>query len=850
MRSTARSVSLPLGLLVVCFQAASATDVPPHAPARIPVSDEFRWRFTHLSFGDGPSRASVRQIVQDKQGFLWFGTQDGLKRFDGYRLREYRYQQGSLNGLSGTSVAALFTDRTGYVWVASDWYLDRYDPATEGFTSYAPAGAADKKFPGGINGINQDREGIIWLATTNGIYRLDPATGDLTRYVRGLSSPHTTSTFEEKNGTFWIVTKEGLDVFNRRTGMVTHHLPIHLPGSASELGVSVRLLEDRAGVLWMTLPFGTGLAVLNRQTLKISEYPIEGRNSIEAILEDESGTIWLASSGNGLLKLDRDRKAVIRLRNSRTDPDSLSSDHVRTVFEDRERNIWAGTQGGGINRVASRPTPFRQFRHEPDNPNSLAKDEVTSVYEDSAGILWAGNRAALNRVDRKTGRVTIYRDTGGPRNLSNTYILSIAEDRSGYMWFGTSGGGLNRFDRKTGLFRVYRHDAAAHDSLSDDFVYSLFVDREGRLWAGTDNGLDRFDPATQRFRTFRLPETGMSSYRGISEDASGGLWLATLVAGLHHLDPATGKIHVYRHSSDPASLINDWVNAVSVDRSGMVWAGTQSGLDRLDPRTGMFRAYYEKDGLPNNNLSGILEDDGGDLWLSTNNGLSRFSPAGGKFRNYYFADGIAGNEFYRRNGAWKSPSGEMFFCSTVGLTSFFPDQVVDNPFVPPVVLTDFLLSDKTVPVGGQSPLSQSISLTKSLILHPEQNIFSFEFSALSFASPERNRYRYRLDNLETEWNERDSNHRTVTYTPLPPGQYTFLVQGSNNRGLWNESGASIAINILPPWWRTWWFRGASAFSLLALCWCAYWYRLSQITTQLNLRVEGRIAEPTRIARAP
>src|ERR1700722_7364879 len=162
MRSTARSVSLPLGLLVVCFQAASATDVPPHAPARIPVSDEFRWRFTHLSFGDGPSRASVRQIVQDKQGFLWFGTQDGLKRFDGYRLREYRYQQGSLNGLSGTSVAALFTDRTGYVWVASDWYLDRYDPATEGFTSYAPAGAADKKFPGGINGINQDREGIIW----------------------------------------------------------------------------------------------------------------------------------------------------------------------------------------------------------------------------------------------------------------------------------------------------------------------------------------------------------------------------------------------------------------------------------------------------------------------------------------------------------------------------------------------------------------------------------------------------------------------------------------------------------------------------------------------------------------
>jgi ligand-binding sensor domain-containing protein/signal transduction histidine kinase len=848
MQSLSQPLPLPVGLLLVCFQAAFASDVGPRTAVRIPVSDELTLRFSHLSFGDGPSRASVRQIAQDKLGFLWFGTQDGLRRYDGYRFREYRYQQGSVNGMSGTSVAALFADRAGYVWVASDWHLDRYDPASENFTSYAPAGAADKKFPGGINGINQDRDGIIWLATTNGIYRLEPATGNLKRYVSGLSSPHTTSTFEEKNGTFWIVTTEGLDAFDRRAGMVTHHLQIHQPGSASESGVPVQLLEDHAGVFWLTLPFGTGLAVLNRQALTISECPIAGQNSIEAIQEDESGAIWLASSENGVLKLDRDRKAVIRYRNSRTDSDSLSSDQVHALFEDRERNIWVGTQGGGINRVTSRPTPFRQYRHEPDNPNSLAKDEVTSVFEDSEGILWVGNRVALNRVDRKTGGVTIYRNTGGPRNLSNTYILSIAEDRSGYLWFGTSGGGLNRFDRRTGLFRVYRHEEAAPDSLSDDFVYSLFVDRQGTLWAGTDKGLDRFDSATQGFRTFRLPETGMSSYRAISEDASGGLWLATLVAGLQYFDPATGEIRAYRHSSDPASLIYDWVNAVLVDHSGMVWAGTSSGLARLDPRTGVFRAYYETDGLPNNNLSGILEDDGGDLWLSTNNGLSRFSPASGKFRNYYVADGIAGNEFYRRNGAWKSPGGEMFFCSTVGLTSFFPDHVVDNPYVPPVVLTDFLLSDKTVPVGSQSPLRQSISLTGSLVLHPEQNIFSFEFSALSFASPGRNRYRYRLENLETEWKERDSNHRTVTYTTLPPGHYTFRVQGSNNRGLWNEAGASIAINILPPWWSTWWFRGASALSLLALCWFAYCYRLNQITTQLNLRFEERLTERTRIAR--
>jgi ligand-binding sensor domain-containing protein/signal transduction histidine kinase len=822
-------------------------------------------RFAHVSFGEGPSSSSIKGIIQDSQGFLWFGTQDGLKRYDGYRFRDYRKQDGNPNGLSGTAISALFLDRSGTLWVASDWFLDRYDPATERFVPARTGSGGPMRFGAGINNINQDSNGTIWLSTTTGLFRLDPGTGSLSHYDHqpgdpaSLSSDLVKSTFEEKDGTFWVATTEGLDVFDRRTARVTDRIPLNPPTAKTAMGTAIprlrgdqpiKLMVDHAGVLWAIFPFGGGLATVDRKAHKLIAYAFNGAgvdSFIDGIQEDREGSLWLASSADGLLKLDRTRRLVVRYRNNPLDPGSLSSDNVQALFEDREGNIWVGTQGGDLNRFTSRPPPFKRYRHEPGNPNSLLKDEVTSVYEDSRGILWVGNRVALNRIDRKTGQYTIYRTAGGPGELSNTYVISIVEDHSGYLWFGTSGGGLNRFDGRTGQFKVYRHDPADPGSLSDDLVYSLFVDREGAFWVGTDNGLDRFDPATERFQAYKAAEPNMSSYRAIGEDRAGRLWLATVLSGLHRFDPATGRFTVYQHSSAPGSLSNDWVNTVCIDRLGIVWAGTQSGLNRLDPATDKFLVYDERNGLPNSNLSGILEDARGNLWIGTNKGLSRFDPVSGRFTNYYLSDGLPSNEFYRRNGVFKSKTGEMFFSSTGGLAAFFPDRVIENSDPPPVVLTDFLLADDSVRIADSSPLHQSISLTRSLTLEPKQNIFSFEFSALSFANPSRNRYRYRLEPLETVWKERDSSHRTVTYTTLPPGDYTFRVQGSNNRGTWNDTGASVHIRILPPWWATWTFRAACFLSVVAAILSLHFYRLREIARQLNLRFEERLAERTRIA---
>ena len=846
---------LVLGLLLICSCFAVSTQIPSGTAVKVPIVEGTDLRFSHLSFGEGASCSRVSHIVQDDQGFLWFGTQDGLKHYDGYRLREYRHDPRNPSSLSGSYINALFKDSSGKLWVASDQYLDRYDPATEIFTHYR-----SDQIEGAVSHIGQDREGIIWLATNHGLNRVDPVSGQMVSYRHNpddsasLGSNLVRSTFEENDGTFWVATTESLDIFDRRTGKVTRHLPLRgRPMSAVD--AMIHLFEDHTGVLWVTFSSGNGLAVVDRGANSLKEYSFQSAGSgssstsgVVSIFEDQQGTLWLGTNNSGLLKLDRNRKEFVRYRNDPGDPDSLSTDEVLAVFQGREGNIWIGTQGGGVNQLTAGNSAFKRYKHNPGNPNSLDTNFVSSVYEDSHGILWVGTRKALNRIDRKTGRFTFYRTAGGPGNLSSTFVISIIEDRSGYLWFGTFGAGLNRFDRRTGRFKVYRHDPADAHSLSHDTVLDLFLDHKGTLWAGTEDGLSALDPQTDHFRVYKASAVERNRYRDMEEDSDGTLWLATWDAGVQHFDPATGRFTVYRHSATPGSLSSDEVDDICIDHTGTIWAGTHTGLNRFDRATGTFTVYTERDGLPNSNLTGILEDKQGDLWLSTNNGISRFNPRDQTFKNYSTSDGILGNEFYGYNTPWKSPSGEMFFGSYGGLTAFFPDKVVDNPYIPAVVLTDFQIFGRPVLIGGDSPLKQSISLTNSLTLSHAQSIFSFEFSALSYTNPGRNRYRYRLEGLETQWNETDSNRRFVIYTTLAPGEYVFRVQGSNNRGVWNERGATVRIRILPPWWSTWWFRASVAASLLFSLLCVYHIRVRQLAAQFDMRLEERVSERTRIAR--
>ncbi len=860
-----RSILLRMGLLCACCCLTLAGVA--QKPILLPITEGADLRFTHVTFGAGASSGRIAQIVQDDQGFLWMGTQDSLQRYDGYRLREYRHDPANPNSLSGSYIYSLFKDREGQLWVGSNLFLDRFNPQTEVFTHYhLPAG----RFEGWVSHITEDREGTLWLSTNHGLNRLNPSTGQTVRYQHAAGDPSTLSgnqiraTLEGKDGSFWVATTVSLDIFDRRTEKVTQHFSFPVRTAADRPHSEISLCQDHTGTIWVAFSFGDGLASVDRAAGKLVYYSFGADNSdvatlpgMRTIYEDEEGILWLGTASNGVLKLDRERRHFVRYRNHPNDPASLGSDQVVGMYEDREGNVWVGTTGGGVNWFQRKRLPFTRYQHEPGNPHSLDSNYTSAVFIDHTGAMWVGSMSVLTRIDRATGQYTFYRKAGGAGDLSSTWVISIAEDRFGSLWFGTIDGGLNRFDPRSGRFKAYRHNPADPTSLTDDTVLALYIDRKGALWAGTENGLCRFDPATDRFQAFKANGGERFRYRSIGEDSKGNLWLGTLESGLLMLDPATGKFTSYGHTGAAGGLSNATVNQVYVDRADMVWAATENGLDRLDAANGAFTAFYQRDGLPSASLSNILADEGGDLWISTSGGLSRFNPRTREFKNYFATDGLQGDEFYNYASAYKSGDGEMFFNSYAGVVSFRPEKMVEKPYAPPVVLTDFLLFGKQVSLAGESPLRQPIHSTSSITLSHRQSIFSLEFAALSYASPERTRYRYKLEGLETEWNETDSTRRSATYTTLAPGSYVFRVQAHVNRGAWSEKEARLGIVVLPPWWGTWWFRSIAALLILLALWRVYITRVRRIEQhnrelareearlrEQNLELDRKVAERT------
>ena len=804
---------------------------------RLPVIDGTDIRFARLSTADGLSQTKVAQIVQDDQGFMWFGTQYGLNRYDGYNFKVFVHDPGNPNSLSGVFISALFKDRDGTLWVGCDQFLNKLDPATETFTHYSVPF---------VTHISQDTAGMLWLASRTGFYGLDPPTGRLRQYSHdpndpsSLSSNDVKSSGEDKGGRFWVANTEGLDEFDRRTGKVTLHIPCHEPSSV------LSFYEDRFGVFWI---FRSGLAVFDRKTNTLTHYSFHEVESLStaltgvtAMLEDENGTLWLGTHGAGLLKFDREHRRFIRYRNNPAAADSLPQNSVDSLFADREGSIWAGLGRKGLTRFATKPLPFTRLLH---NPSSTTDPFVGAIYEDRQGVLWVGTPEALNRIDRETGHYTSYRRTAGP--AASTDVITIREDRSGNLWVGTYGHGLLRFDRRTGQFKTYQHNPADPYSLSNGFVSRLLVDHNGTLWAATGDTLNRFHAATERFTAYKLDPQRNLFYQELVEDREGTLWLGTDSSGLRRFDPATSQLTVYQHDMNrPGTLSDNRVNSVYFDASGTMWLGTQNGLNKFDRKKGTFTAYTRRDGLPGNAVGCVLEDDHGDLWMSTNNGVARFNPQSRTFKSYSTPDGLPGPDLTGWGACFKSPSGEMFFGGFSGATAFFPDGV-DTLYTPPIVLTNFQLSGNPIEIGGHSPLQKSISYASDLILSRQQNIFSFTFAALSYSNPATNRYRYKLEGLQGDWTEVGSDRRLATYTTLPAGRYTFRAQGATSSGAWSEPGVALRIEILPPWWGTSWFRVASAALILVSIGLLYQARIRRMKRQFQARLEERVGERTRIA---
>jgi ligand-binding sensor domain-containing protein/signal transduction histidine kinase len=820
---------------------------------RFPIIEAGGLRFRRISTSDGLSQTRAAQIVQDDQGFIWFGTQYGINRYDGYEFKVFVHDPKQPNSLCGSYVHALFKDRSGMLWIGCNQLVDRFDPRTETFTHYRvePEGPDNQNMT--VFHISQDREGVLWLATNTGLHSLDAATGVIRHFRHTLERPDGLSTNdikwtgEDRNGSFWVGSRDGLDEFDRRTGTVLLHIPV------PDL-LQVSFFEDHAGRFWITQVTGSGLALYDRSTHTLTRFSFYERDpppgnytGVTGIVEDREGNLWLGSPGMGLLRFEPASRRFIRYRSRPHDSQSIGEDKVIGLFEDQAGNIWVGLNAVGPNYFVPYPSHFTTFKHDPDETDSLPTDFVNAIYEDSQGTLWLGNDQGLYEYDRRAHKGKLITAGLG----ANPTVISVIEDRSGIIWFGTYGHGVVSYDPRSGTYSIYRHDYHDPSSLCNDIVHRLFVDHRGTLWIGTEGGLSALDPGSQRFRNYYAGSEGVAGqyYLTIAEDKAGTLWLGTGRSGLQHFDPATGHLTEYKPSrQDPDGLRDNVVQSVYVSASGVIWIGTQNGLNELDPATGKFKGYDTGDGMPANFVSCLIEDDRGDLWLSTTRGISRFDPQSHAFSNYSVSDGLPGYDFTGWSACSKSSRGELFFGGYSGGVAFLPDSVRATPPMPRVVLTSLEVSGATVPIGPNELLQESISYTRRLILRREQDSFALQFAGIDYVSPEANRVRYRMEGLDPLWYETRGNIRRASYSALPAGDYEFQVQAASARGSWNEPGTSLHITILPPWWATWWFRTAYiAFALLVLG-AVYVIRMRQLSRQLTIRMEERITERTRIAR--
>lgn len=684
-------------------------------PIRMPVVPGNDISFRQLENVRGLSQTRVLQIVQDDQGFMWFGTQYGLDRYDGYKFRVFTPVPGRINSLSGAYIYSLFKDHAGLLWIGCDQFLERFDPATEKFTHYRIESDAPSHVPLTVVHISQDRSGTLWLSTGGGLYGLDPGTGQITHHYihdphnpSSLSSNDLRSTGEDRSGRFWVMERSNLEAFDRKTGKVT--LRASLPESGLD---SASFYEDHLGTFWIV--YGAdrtdgGLATLDRNTHRITNFSLYDSTSgkpmssgVIKILEDENGTLWFASESEGLLKFDREHGRMISYRNQPENVESIAEDRLIALGKDHQGNIWTAFHARAPNVFSIKKPSFSSLLRPSLSPNSLGEYIVNAIYEDREGVLWVGITGSLLRIDPKSQKYEFFRPSGSRLHFDP---ISITEDRWGTLWVGTVTEGLYRFNRDTGQFRNYVHHPDDPSSLSANIIIRIFIDRTERMWLATSNGIDRFDFSTGHFVTYKRDmQNRTESYFDIDEDRNGGLWLGG-TSGLQHFDPTTGKFVGYEHRlDDPHSLSDNRVTSVHVNAAGAVWAATESGLDKLNPENSRFTSYYTKDGLPSDRVNCILEDRRGNLWMSTNRGISRFDPVTNTFKNYSTADGLPGMDFTGWLTCSKGTSGRMYFGGFSGATSFYPDKVVDSAYVPPVVFTDFRLSGRPVEVGSGSPLN-------------------------------------------------------------------------------------------------------------------------------------------------
>jgi signal transduction histidine kinase/ligand-binding sensor domain-containing protein/DNA-binding response OmpR family regulator len=768
-------------------------------------------------------------MLQDSRGFMWFGTRDGLNKYDGYTFTVFKNDVKDKASLSGSIIMDMKEDVKGSLWIAT-WGggISKFDRDTEKFIQFKHNSNDPNSLSSDhVNSIFIDHSGLLWIGTEGGgLDSFDEQKGVFKNYKHQKGNPSSLSqdvvkdVFEDSEHNLWIATfGGGLNLFDRMNKSFTHfkHGEDEKKSISSD-NVTV-VFEDNEQQLWIGTR-GGGLNLFDRaskQFIRFTKGIQDGRTNVNDVIvslgDDDRGNLWVGTENGGLNIYDKSSSTFNNYQHDDVDPGSLSNNSVWAIYNDQIGNMWVGTFSGDLNYWSADGNKFVHYRRN-SSKHSLSHNKVLSIYEDSRSRLWIGtDGGGANLYDSKTGNFIHYEHKeNDPNSICGNHVLSILEDSKGNIWFGTWADGISVFNQKHNSYTHFRNNPRDPKSLSSNNVWTIFEDSNKNIWIGTYfGGLNLYDPHTQSFTHFgdsEGTEGGINNkINSIFEDRSGRLLIGTDGGGFSIFDVQSKTFTHFRHDEHENSISSNNVGNILQDKAGNFWIGTMSGLNYMDAESKTFATYRTNDGLSNDAVFGILEDSSGNLWISTNRGISKFDPDTKHFINFDVTDGLQSNEF-KMNAFRKTRQGVMYFGGNNGFNEFYPDSIKGIPYDPPIVLTDFRIFNKPVSIAGElnqkSPLRKSIGETDEITLPYGQSAIAFEFASLNYTHRDNKKYQYFLEGFDEEWNDIATKH-AAAYTNLYPGKYLFKVRGLDNLGQWSNNIRTLSLTIDPPYWMRWWF---------------------------------------------
>jgi len=880
------------------------------------------YRFNRINTQDGLSHSTTFSILNDKIGYLYFGTYDGFNRFDGYKIKKYFPLPRNPKSAGGRMIRDIQLDRTGFLWIVfEEGVISRFDPWREEFLNIQISKKDSKYINGNIvNFMYLDTVGNVYVGTDLSFNKIDANTGKFTQIFNNSQTQFKGKSFTcmaiDENRTIWLGTTDGLiqykeknktvniikadsknpdaisnntihrlyfdhagnlwvstaqqpnrisayELSSRNPGFKKFLTKINVPDPADALNINFAF-ESKKGDIW----FGSKSGLFRLKKHEIEADNAQGffnfnfngnktRYEFTDILEDSNGDIWTGCSENslGLCQFDYLLDNFFQHTHDQSDPASLSGSIIQCLYEDFSGNLWIGTLKSGINRLNLHQKAFSYLGSVQEDDNSLTHPDIYGIFQDRESRIWIGTLNGLNCFDPTQNNMTrFYQQKDGKNGLPSRIVGSINQDKKGNIWLGFYDGQISSFEPKTMKFTHYQHKSDDPLSLKRWSYRELHIDDQGIIWAGASDGLVRFDPEKKEYKYYSHSESPTS----LSDDFiwtiyestydPNILWIGTMRGGLNKFDKKTGKAIRYQpDNNDKFSISQSTVHGILQSDENTLWVGTSSGLNKLDINKGTFTVISMQDGLPGDNVHGILPDKGGYIWISTNNGLCKYHPEKNTFRSYYKKDGLQGSDFNEK-AYFLAKDGQLFFGGANGLTSFYPQNIKDDPILPAVVITDLKILNKSVKLGdtvnGRVILTQPIGQTKKMKLTYREYLISFEFAALHYTNPEQNLFKYKLEGFEDkEWFTTDATNRRASFTSLPAGNYVFKLIACNSDGNWNNEGISLNIEITPPWWETWAFRIFAGVLILAGIFVFYKYRTYQMKKR-NRELEKTVSERT------